>query len=183
LTAGPLPKGLSDHPIAGGSGRRFMSPRWWSFLASGTECRCHRYYSKHGEQKQRSDRASHGTPPNTQQGVGTLPPKALTANVRRPLGGRLIGVGVEPLLPWPHYLDRTRDDLGVQAVGRWWRSDGSGLRMSVASLAPAAMDQAVADTSRGPLNSRRRFAASPLRTIVAYAPYRPPQELSRSMLK
>jgi hypothetical protein len=82
--------------------------------------------------------------------VGTLPPKAVTANVRRPLGERLIGVGVEPLLPWPHYLDRMRDDLGVQAVGRWWRSDGSGLRMSVASLASAAMDQKTAHNACEP---------------------------------
>jgi hypothetical protein len=58
--------GLGDHTIAGRSNWRFLSPSRRPLLGAGRESHPHRNNSEHGNQKQRRDRASHGTPPFTQ---------------------------------------------------------------------------------------------------------------------
>ena len=58
--------GLGDHTIAGRSNWRFLSASRRLLLGAGRERHPHRNNSEHGNQKQRRDRASHGTPPFTQ---------------------------------------------------------------------------------------------------------------------
>ena len=56
---------LGDHTIAGRSNWRVLSLSRRLLLGAGSESQPRRNNSEHGNQKQRRDRASHGTPPST----------------------------------------------------------------------------------------------------------------------
>ena len=62
---------LGDHTITGRSNWRVLSLSGRLLLGAGPESQPRRYNSEHGNQKQRRDRASHGTPPFTQGMDGT----------------------------------------------------------------------------------------------------------------
>jgi hypothetical protein len=57
---------LGDHTITGRSNWRVLSLSGGLLLGAGPESHPRRNNSEHGNQKQRRDRASHGTPPFTQ---------------------------------------------------------------------------------------------------------------------
>jgi hypothetical protein len=84
--------GLGDYTIAGRSNRRFLSPRRRLLLGAGPENHPRRNNSEPGDQKQRRDRASHGTPPFTQGMDGTTEGAARqcgrSASRRKPAGER-----------------------------------------------------------------------------------------------
>jgi hypothetical protein len=63
---------LGDHTITGRSNRRVLSLSRRLLLGVGPESQTRRNNSEHGNQKQRRDRASHGTPPSTQRMDGTI---------------------------------------------------------------------------------------------------------------
>jgi hypothetical protein len=62
---------LGDHTITGRRNWRFLLPGGGLLLGAGPENHPRRNNSEHGNQKQRCDRASHGTPPFTQGMDGT----------------------------------------------------------------------------------------------------------------
>jgi hypothetical protein len=62
---------LGDHMIAGRSSRRFLSPSRRLLVGAGQESQPGQNNSEHGHQKQRRDRASHGTPPHAERLHGT----------------------------------------------------------------------------------------------------------------
>jgi hypothetical protein len=89
---------LGDHTIAGRSNWRFLSPSRRLLLGGGPESHPRRNNSEHGNQKQRRDRASHGTPPFT-QGMDVTTERAArkcgrSASRRKPAGE---SYGVAPL--------------------------------------------------------------------------------------
>jgi hypothetical protein len=73
---------LGDHTITGRSKWRVLSLSRRLLLSVGPESQPRRNNSEHGNQKQRRDRASHGTPPSTQRMDGTIEGAARHGHVR-----------------------------------------------------------------------------------------------------